>query len=96
MKMKSLKRFCLTYNHYKKSIQEYIRFTRLNLSKTKNFVETTTNPFEGNESIFLSTDNRATQRRKGKKRKGRFSYKQEHEDSEIQAEIDKGLAVNIL
>jgi len=26
------------------------------------------------------------QRRKGKKRKGRFSYKQEHEDPEIQAE----------
>ena len=27
---------------------------------------------------------------------GRFSHKQEHEDPEIQAGIDKGLAVNIL
>ena len=36
--------------------------------------------FKNNESSFLSTDSRATQRRKGKKRKGRFSHKQEHED----------------
>jgi hypothetical protein len=35
------------------------------------------------------------QRKKGKKRKSRFSYK-EHEDPEIQAAIDKGTAVNIL
>lgn len=42
-------------------------------SKIKDSVETTESPF-GNESVFLSTDNRATQRRKGKKRKGRFSY----------------------
>ena len=27
---------------------------------------------------------------------GRFSYKQEHEDAQIQAAIDKSLAVNIL
>lgn len=44
-------------------------------SEIKDSLETTNNPFEGNESIFLSTDSRATQRRKGKKRKGRFSYK---------------------
>ena len=65
-------------------------------SEIKDSLETTNNPFEGNESIFLSTDSRATQRRKGKKRKGRFSYKKEHQDPEIQAAIDKGLAVNIL
>jgi len=35
------------------------------------------------------------QRRKGKKRKSRFKVG-EHEDPEIQAAIDKGLAVNIL
>lgn len=49
-----------------------------------------------NESIFLATETRKEQRRKGKKRKGRFSCKQEHEDPDIQDEIDKGLAVNIL
>lgn len=53
-------------------------------------METTSNPFESNESIFLSTDSRATQRRKGKKRKSRFLYKQEREDPEIQAAIDNG------
>ncbi len=63
--------------------------------KIKDSLETVNNPFE-NESIFLSTESRKEQRRKGKKRKGRFSYKQEHEDPEIQAEIRKGLAVNIL
>jgi hypothetical protein len=63
-------------------------------STIKDSVETTDNPFEGNESIFLSTDSRATQRRKGK-RKSRFKTG-EHKDPEIQAAIDKGLAVNIL
>lgn len=43
---------------------------------------------------FLSIDSRATQRRKGKKRKGRFKIG-EHQDPEIEAAIDKGLAVNI-
>ncbi|MDP9306021.1 MAG: hypothetical protein M3O68_06735 [Thermoproteota archaeon] len=55
-------------------------------SEIKDSLETTENPFE-NESVFLSTDNRATQRRKGIKRKGRFSHKQEHEDPDIQIEI---------
>jgi hypothetical protein len=64
-------------------------------SKIKDSVETTDNPFN-NESIFLSTETRKEQRRKGKKRKGRFSYKQEHEDPEIQAEVDRGAIVNIL
>jgi hypothetical protein len=36
-------------------------------SKIKDSLETSDNPFEDNESIFLSTDSRATQRRKGKK-----------------------------
>lgn len=54
-------------------------------SKIKDSVQTTDNSFE-NESIFLSTDSRATQRRKGKKRKSRFSYKQEHDDPEIEKE----------
>jgi transcription elongation factor Elf1 len=63
-------------------------------SKIKDSVETTDNPFEGNESVFLSTDNRKTQRRKGKQ-KSKFKVG-EHKDPEIQAAIDKGLAVNIL
>jgi len=63
-------------------------------SKIKDSVETTDNPFEGNESIFLSTDNRKTQRKKGKQ-KSRFKIR-EHEDTEIQAEINKGNIVNIL
>jgi len=37
-------------------------------SKLKDSVETTDNPFE-NESVFLSTESRATQRRKGKTQK---------------------------
>ena len=64
-------------------------------SKIKDSVETTDNPFN-NESIFLSTDSRATQRRKGKKRNGRFSYNKEHEDPGIQEELGKGNIVNIL
>ncbi len=68
---------------------------RLNLSKTKDFIETTDNPFEDNKSTFLSTESRITHRRKGKKRKSRFRMG-EHEDPDIQAAIDKGFAVNIL
>jgi hypothetical protein len=64
-------------------------------SKINDSVQTTDNPFE-NESIFLSTETRKEQRRKGKKRKGRFSHKQELQDPEIQRAIDRGLAVNIL
>lgn len=44
-------------------------------SEIKDSLLTVTNPFEGNESIFLTTETRKEQRRKGKKRKGRFSYK---------------------
>jgi hypothetical protein len=67
-------------------------------SKIKDPVETTDNP-HNNESIFMSTDSRATQRRKGRKVRRARSAKwlnTEHEDPEIQAAIDKGLAVNIL
>ena len=62
--------------------------------KIKDPVQTTENPFE-NESIFQSTDSKATQSIKGKKRKSRFKIG-EHEDPDIQAAIDKGLAVKIL
>jgi len=55
-------------------------------SEIKDSLETVSNPFEGNESVFLSTDSRATQRKKGKKRKSRFSYKQRHDDPEIETE----------
>lgn len=64
-------------------------------SKITDSLQTVSNPFEGNESILLATETRKEQRRKGK-RKGRFSYKQDNEDPEIQREIGKGLAVNIL
>lgn len=50
-------------------------------SKIKDSVETTDNPFE-NESVFLSTESRATQRRKGKKHKNRFKIG-EHEDQKL-------------
>ena len=45
---------------------------RLNLSKTKDFIETTDNPFEDNKSYLQNTEYRITHRRKGKKRKSRF------------------------
>ena len=64
-------------------------------SKIKDFVETTDNPFDGNESIFLSTDSRREQRRKGKKHKSRFEVG-DHEDPEIQREIDKGNIIKML
>ncbi len=60
--------------------------------KIKDSLETVNNPFE-NESIFLSTDSRATQRRKGK-HKSRFKTG-EHEDPEIQAEIDRHGSENV-
>jgi len=58
-------------------------------SKIKDSLETTSNPFEGNESTFLSVDCRATQRRKGKKPRSKRLKSEEHEDAEIQAEIRK-------
>ena len=64
-------------------------------SKIQPFAEPVKNPFDIGTEI-LGTDSRATQRKKGKKRKSRFSYKHEDPDPEIQAAIDKGLAVNIL
>ena len=63
-------------------------------SKIKDSVQTTDNPFN-NESIFLSTETRKEQRRKGIKRKSRF-HTEEHEDAEIEVELDKGNIVNIL
>jgi len=63
-------------------------------------------PFESNESVFLSTDSRATTRRKRELRDGhrRGVHKYKHkridyevkEDPDIQREIDKGNTVNIL
>ena len=68
-------------------------------SKIKDSVETTDNPFEGNESIFLSADSRAMQRRKRERkdcyRKGVHKYRskridyEDKEDLDIQAEIDR-------
>ena len=65
-------------------------------SKIKDSLETVQNPFEGTESVFLSIDNRAIQRRKGIQRKSGRLKSQEQEDPEIQAEIDKGNTVKIL
>lgn len=64
-------------------------------SKIKDFVETPSNPFESNESTFLSTDSRATERKEGKKRKVRFSHEQEHEDS-ISSRDNIGNTVRII
>ena len=58
-------------------------------SKIKDSLETTDNPFD-NESTFLSTDNRTTQRRKGKKPRSKRLKTEVHEDPEIRAEINKG------
>jgi len=67
---------------------------------------TSDNPSENSELVFLSTDSRATQRRKREKkdhyRKGVHKYTSKRlqhdkqEDPEIQAVIDKGNIVNIL
>lgn len=62
-------------------------------SKIKDSVETTDNPFE-NESVFLSTDNRKTQRRKGKQ-KNRFKIG-ELEDPEIRKALRQGNTVEII
>ncbi len=68
-------------------------------SKIKDSVATTTNPFEGNELIFFSTDSRATTRRKrersGKYTKGVHKYRSKRidyenkEDPDIRREIDR-------
>jgi len=67
-------------------------------SEIKDSLETVNNPFESNESIFLSTDNRATQRRnrelRNRYKKGltRHTSKRfrtaEDQDPEIQVEVD--------
>ena len=58
-------------------------------SKIKDSIETSDNPFE-NETTVLSIDSRATQRKKGKRRKSRFAN-YENEDPDIQRELDKGI-----
>ena len=55
-------------------------------SEIKDLLETTDNPFEGNESIFLSVESRATQRRKGKKPRSKRLKTLGHEDPDIAAE----------
>ena len=64
----------------------------------KDVIETIDNPFDmANSPMFLGVDNRATQRRKEKKpRSKRFKSLEEHEDPEIQAEIDRVNTVKIL
>jgi hypothetical protein len=68
-------------------------------SEIKDSLQTTDNPFEGHESVFLSTDTRATTRRKRERsrkyRKGVHKYSskridyEEQEDPEIQKEVDR-------
>ena len=65
-------------------------------SEIKDSLETVNNPFEGNESIFLNIESRKEQRRKGKKPRSRRLKTEEHEDPEIQAEINKGNTVRII
>jgi hypothetical protein len=64
-------------------------------SKIKDSVETTDNPFES-ESTVLSIDNRAQQRSKGRKPRSKRLKTEEHEDAEIQAELNKGNTVRII
>jgi hypothetical protein len=74
-------------------------------SQIKDGLETVSNPFESNESVFLSTDSRATTRRKrersGKYRKGVHKYMskrinyEEKEDQDIQKEIDSHGSDNV-
>ena len=68
-------------------------------TEIKDSLETVKDPFENSESVFLSTETRATQRRKrerrDKYRKGMYKYTSkrlqhdEQEDPEIQEEIDR-------
>jgi hypothetical protein len=73
-------------------------------SQIKNSLETVSNPFESNESVFLSTDSRATQRRKRElkdHRTGVHKYRSKRidyeikDDPEIQAEIDRHVSDNV-
>ena len=62
-------------------------------------LETMKSPFESNESVFISTDNRATTRRKRERRdgyrKGVHKYRsktldyEKQNDSDIQMDIDR-------
>ena len=60
----------------------------------KDSLETVKSPFESNESVFISTDSRATQRRKNK---GRRSSKRFRQNEKIDPDIasEKGI-VNIV
>ena len=74
-------------------------------SQIKDSLETVQSPFESNESVFLSTDSRATTRRKRERkdgyRKGVHKYRskridyEEKEDPDIQREIDKHGSDNV-
>lgn len=74
-------------------------------SEIKDSLETVQTPFE-NESIFLSTETRASQRKKRESRdghrKGMHRYRSKRleqdnkEDADIQSEIDKGNNVRII
>ena len=63
-------------------------------SEIKDSLETTDNPFE-NESIFLSTESRATQLRKGKKPRSKRFKTVDYEDLEIRGEIDRHGSDNV-
>ena len=75
-------------------------------SEIKDSLETVNSPFESNESVFISTDTRATTRRKRETkdgyRKGVHKYRskridyEKKQDPDIQREIDRGAIVNIL
>jgi hypothetical protein len=74
-------------------------------SEIHDSLETVSNPFESNESIFLSTDSRKTTRRKRElrdgHRKGVHKYRskridyEEKEDPDIQTEIDRHGSDNV-
>lgn len=74
-------------------------------SQIKDSLETVNNPFENSESVFLSTDSRATTRRKRENKDGyrrgvhKYMHKRidyaESEDPDIQREIDKHGSDNV-
>lgn len=74
---------------------QYMKHETFTDSKIKDSVETTDNPFES-ESTVLSIDNRAQQRSKGRKPRSKRLKTEEHEDAEIQAELNKGNTVRII
>ena len=63
-------------------------------SEIKDSLETTDNPFE-NESIFLITDSRKEQRRKGKKPRSKRLKTLGHEDPDIAAEQKRHSSDNV-